>query len=67
MSQKQTKQAKREIRVFAAEQWRRQLNNEQPMDPRVLGRYPARMVRKAVSKFMIENDCQRIMAERGVQ
>jgi hypothetical protein len=63
MSQRQTKQAKREIRIFCEEQLRRTVNHEQPMDPRVLGNYPARMVRKTVSKFMIDNDCERIMRE----
>lgn len=65
MSQKQSKQAKREIRIFCEEQLRRTVNHEQPMDARFLGNYPARMVRKTVGQWMIDNDVQRIMRELG--
>ena len=67
MSQKQCKQARREIRIFCAEQQRRIENNEQPMDPRVLGNYPARMVKKTVSQFMVENDTAQLMKDRGIK
>ena len=67
MSQKQCKQARREIRIFCAEQQRRIENNEQPMDPRVLGNYPARMVKKTVSRFMVENKTAQLMKDRGIK
>ena len=37
------------------------------MDPRVLGNYPARMVKKTVSQFMVENDTEQLMKDRGIK
>jgi len=67
MSQKQTKQARREIRIFCAEQQRRIENNEQPMDPRVLGNYPKRLVKKTVGQFIVDNDVEKLMKDRGIK
>ena len=67
MSQKQCKQARREIRIFCAEQQRRIENNEQPMDPRVLGNYPARLVKKTVGQFIVDNDVEQLMKDRGIK
>ena len=67
MSQKQCKQARRAIRQFCRGQLEATLNNLKPLDPRVLGNYPKRLVKKTVGQFIVDNDVEQLMKDRGIK